>query len=162
MRPDGCQRGACTDHIDKLKGYCCFYFWMNRRDKEDGGDVGILGTEYVCVLKLRRRLLCCLLLCSHRITRSLRSARGFKLSPSRPSATLSSPPTLSYAGFSFLHKPVHELIRALATFFPISSLIIIAFCARSALPLFISSQSTCLSHGCNSSTAKANQEGLSR
>jgi hypothetical protein len=82
--------------------------------------VSILGTEYVCVLKLRRRLLCCLLLCSHRIL-ALRFARGFKLSPSRPSATLSSPPTLSYAGFSFLHKPVHELIRALATISPLSS-----------------------------------------
>ena len=51
------------------------------------------------------------------------------------------------------------------TFFPISFIIIIAFCTCSALPLFVSSlsfQSICLSHGCNSLTAKANQEGLSQ
>lgn len=25
VRPDGCQRGACTDHISQLKGYCCVF-----------------------------------------------------------------------------------------------------------------------------------------
>ena len=73
------------------------------------------------------------------------------------------------SSFSF-HKPVYALIRALSpqSFFPphpYSSLTIIAFSTRLALLLHtcsLSSSSIPLSHGHNSSTAKADQEGLSR
>lgn len=67
-----------------------------------------------------------------------------------------------------LHKPVHAFIRALSpqSFFPPHpySLTIIAFCTRLALFLLTCSLSSTfihLSHGRNSTTAKA-KEGLSR
>lgn len=75
--------------------------------------------------------------------------------------------SISRRSFS-LHKPVHASIRALSpqSFFPPHpySLTIIAFCTRLALFLLTCSLSSTfihLSHGRNSTTAKA-KEGLSR
>jgi hypothetical protein len=128
-----------------------------------GGGVSWGPNTMFCVLSGRETLLL-----STSAHRTLLEIRAILLS--RPSATLSSLFLLYLTQLLLFSKAcVRPHTSPVATIFlpapSISSLTIIAFPTRSALlqlTCSLSSTSIRLSHGHNSTTAKADQEGLSR